>query len=100
MAQQKKKSAPKVKGTRGPTKPIPKTRDAKGHLLKLTAADFPTTLDGKIAFCEYQIIKWSDRRAELQELKTPAGRVQAKLLRLRRQAAELERELKEANAGE
>jgi len=72
---------------------IPTFRDEQGHLFKLRGKDFPKNKDGKLAYCDYWIEYWNDRKKVIVEGEDPKTKKEKRLARLRDELAKLEKEL-------
>ena len=72
---------------------IPEIRDAEGRLLKLKGKDFPKSKEGKLAFCDYQIARWDDKKKDVEAKYDPKKKKLRKLEKLQAQLAKLEAEI-------
>jgi hypothetical protein len=88
------KKEPKVKKPEA-TK-VPDLKDKKGNLLKLRPSDFPRSKEGRMAFCDYQIAKWTDKKDKYSKGDDPRAQKLAKLEKLKQKLDELEKELAES----
>lgn len=62
--------------TKKDIKPVPKTHDDKGQLLKLKRADFPYNRPGIIAYCDYRIEYWQIKKQDMLKKADPAKKLQ------------------------
>ncbi len=74
-------------------KTIPDFRDADGKLLDLKAKDFPKTIEGELAYCNYQIAKWSERKKQIESASTPMYKMRLRREKLLAQIAMLDEEI-------
>ena len=74
---------------------LPKAiKDERGRVItKLRITDFPNTREGRVAWAEFQIAKWTEQRDRYKKFFGDAGKKAARLERLREQLAQLEKEL-------
>ena len=79
---------------------IPATRDKDGFLLKLTRAQFPKSKNGLLAFCDYQLEKWGERRLSVMRRDDPKTKMLRRREKLLAKLAELEAEIDEESDGD
>ena len=61
------------RGSSNPDRPteIPKFKDETGAFFKLKGTDFPSSKEGKLAYCDYMIEKWKDKRQAVMDKDDP-----------------------------
>jgi len=74
---------------------VPELRDEAGNLFKLKGKDFPKTKEGRIAWCDYQIARWQEKKLAVEKRDDPAAKKLAKLEKLKKQLSDLEKEIEE-----
>lgn len=86
------KKAKKAKQT--DERPIPGIKDEKGRILRLKPKDFPSTDEGKVAYFDYQIARWQDRKDKFARRNDPnaklARQIESKEKALTKQLAGLD----------
>jgi len=88
----------KIKVTKPVITSIPNFRNTEGKLIKkIKKESFPLTKEGKMAFCDYVIAKWVERKAEIERRgdKSPMTRIQHKRDALMKKLAEVNEALAE-----
>jgi len=75
------------------TRPVPEIRDKEGNLLKLKPKDFPKSREGKVAYCDYQIARWGEKKVKAERAADPKARKKAKVEKLKAMLEKLEKEL-------
>lgn len=96
----RQKAAEERKAAQGNLTENPAFRDEGGNLFKLRPTDFPKTREGRVGWCDYQIEKWTDKKAQVEKQADPKARKLAKLEKLKAKLAELEAELEEEASDE
>ena len=61
---------------------IPTMQTKFGSLIKLNRNQFPKTLSGRVAWCEYSILKWKSRRARTLDLVNVEERMATRIARM------------------
>lgn len=94
-AAQKKAAALKViadkkKRDEENAKPLPKFKDSEGQLKKLKGSDFPKSKAGKMAFCDYNILKWEIKKVAIEKGMDPAAKAKKRREKLLKQLATLD----------
>ena len=82
--------APKAEDKRA----VPAFTDHAGNMRKLAPKHFPSTMAGKVAYCEYQKAKWESKKAHIVAMSDPQKKKKAKIAKLRETLAALEDEIK------
>lgn len=74
---------------------VPKFADASGALVltKLKGSDFPGTREGKLAYCDYQVLKWQDKKLSIAAKDDPVEKKRKKIADLKKKIALLEKEV-------
>jgi hypothetical protein len=80
------------------TRPIPVFKDKDGALLKLRRKDFPKSKEGRMAFCDYQIARWADRKIRVGKQSDPNAKALKKFESYKKKMVELEAFLKAQGA--
>jgi len=70
-------------------------KDGKLVLSKLGSGDFPATKAGKMAYCDFQILKWQEKKAAIAAKDDPISKTQAKIDKLTKQLELLKKEKQE-----
>jgi len=87
------------KNTAAVAKPVPAVQpevkmpvilDAEGQLKKLKGSDFPKSKAGKMAFCDYNITKWTMKRKNIETGMDPAAKAKKRREKLLKQLATLD----------
>lgn len=76
-------------------KPIPEFKDEDGVLNKLKRADFPKSVAGQQAFCDYQIAKWEVKKSRIAERNDPKAKAKRKLEKYKKLIEALESEIED-----
>lgn len=79
---------------------IPEFYDEDKQLKTLKQRDFPTTKDGRMSWCDYQIERWKIRKEEISKRMDPLAKKRKKRERLQEQLKKLEEELAAEEAEE
>jgi hypothetical protein len=87
---EKKVKAPKVVKPDGP---MPEIRDKDGELKTLKRNQFPKSAAGKMAYCDYQLARWTEKKDAIGKQVDPLKRKKAKKERLQKLLKQLEEEL-------
>ena len=74
-------------------KPIPEFLDEDGVLNKLKRQDFPKSVAGQQAFCDYQIAKWEVKKGRIAERNDPKAKAKRKLEKYKKLIEALEAEI-------
>ena len=74
-------------------RPIPEFRDKDEQLKKLKASDFPKTKEGKLAYCDYNLERWKDKRKAVEKGLDPKAKKMKRREKLLAQLAALDEEL-------
>ena len=77
-------------------KDVPAFRDNESNLFKLRRRDFPRNQEGRLAFCDYQVERWQDRKERLSKAADPNAKALKKLESMRKKMTELAEQLKAA----
>lgn len=77
---------------------IPSFVDESGNLKKLRGRDFPKTKEGKTAFCDYQIAKWTRKRDRVAISADPKAKKLKKIEKLKSLLAKLEEDMAKEGA--
>lgn len=77
------------------TRPIPVFFGADKGLVKHTKKDFPKTRAGKLAFCDYMVAVYQQRKVEIAAKSDPKKRLKARLEKAQAKVAQLQKELTE-----
>jgi uncharacterized protein YigA (DUF484 family) len=99
MAKKQKTQSQKPKTTtKKEVTEIPEFYDEDKQLKTLKQRDFPTTKDGRMAWCDYQVERWKVRKEEISKRMDPLAKKKRKRERLQEQLKKLEEELAEEEA--
>ncbi len=79
---------------------VPDFHDEDGVIVPLKKRDFPKTLKGYYAFCDYNIEKWKVKKSKRKSANDPKAKAKAKLDRYRKMIEKIEAELDEDDADE
>ena len=69
---------------------MPDFLDAEGQLKKLKGSDFPKSKAGKMAFCDYNITKWTMKKKNIETGMDPAAKAKKRREKLLKQLATLD----------
>lgn len=74
------------------------TETEKGveYLRVLKRGDFPKTVEGKLAFCDYRILKIEAQKARIVERGDPQRKLKARIEKAKARLADLEKKLASA----
>jgi len=92
MPENKKGQQKVEKKAEGP-KEIPAFKDEEGKLVKLSAKNFPKTKEGRMAFCDYQVLRWTAKKDRISKAGDPKQKKLAKIEKMKAMIAKLEKEL-------
>ena len=73
--------------------PIPEIRDGEGEMKKLKQSDFPTTREGRLSWCDYNIAKWTEKKTFEDGKSDPKAKAKKRREKLMKMLAELDAEL-------
>jgi len=76
-------------------KELPEIRDGEGNLFKLKRTDFPNGKEGNVAWCDYQIERWTEKKEKAIKAGDPRQKKLDKLQKLEEQMEQLKKELSE-----
>jgi len=74
---------------------LPEIRDKEGNLFKLKRTDFPMGKEGNVAWCQYQIERWTEKKEKAEKSGDPKQKKLDKLARLEKAMEDLKAELAE-----
>lgn len=60
-----------------------------GVLRKLTRKNFPKTKEGRMAWCDYMVIVWNNKKSVLSRSEDPADKLREKIKKLQDKLASL-----------
>jgi len=63
----KVKADAKAKAKAEKERKLPEIKDSEGLLRKLKSSDFPKTKEGKMAYCDYNIEKWTVKKTAVEK---------------------------------
>jgi len=75
------------------TKNVPKWKNDDGTLIKLGRKDFPYSIAGNLAYCDFRIAYWQQKKQEILKKHDPQTKIQKKKERLEAQLAEINAKL-------
>ena len=87
--------AKKAEAERRKNMAIPEFKDSDGELKKLKGNDFPTTREGRLAWCDYNIERWNLKKLA-EDVKTdPKAKMKKRREKLMKMLADLDESLDE-----
>lgn len=89
--------APKT-ATKEVAETIPAFRDKKEVLVKLKKSDFPRSKKGKVAFCDYMIEVYKERKIAAQNHSGEREKIEKRITLAKKKLAALERSLEGTSA--